>query len=135
MRMKKLCANYVEKSTPLKNRKLFVSLRELLKWNFNILISKCRNDHNCMFLIPLRRFEPPPGVQILNIRARWLRRRGCKDLFEEKQFLIDYIMDKYEPDSFFNHLVIIDEILESSPNIHTIYNAVLSSFTRPEELQ
>ena len=59
----------------------------------------------------------------------------CKDLFEEKQFLIDYIMDKYEPDSFFNHLVIIDEILESSPNIHTIYNAVLSSFTRPEELQ
>ena len=59
----------------------------------------------------------------------------CKDLFEEKQFLIDYIMDKYEPDSFFNHLVIIDEILESSPNIHTIYNAVLSSSTRPEELQ
>jgi arginine-tRNA-protein transferase len=50
----------------------------------------------------------------------------CKDLFEEKQFLIDYMMLKYEPDSFFNHLVIIDSIIESSPNIHTIYNAVLS---------
>ena len=50
----------------------------------------------------------------------------CKDLFEEKQFLIDYIMLKYEPDSFFNHLVLIETILESSPNIHTIYNAVLS---------
>jgi arginine-tRNA-protein transferase len=50
----------------------------------------------------------------------------CKDLFEEKQFLIDYVMFKYEPDSFFNHLVLIETILESSPNIHTIYNAALS---------
>jgi len=56
----------------------------------------------------------------------------CKDLFEEKQFLIDYFMFKYEPDSFFNHLVLIDSILESSPNIHTIYNAVISSLMRPE---
>jgi len=50
----------------------------------------------------------------------------CKDLFEEKQFLIDYVMLKYEPNSFFNHLVLIESILESSPNIHTIYKALLS---------
>jgi len=55
-----------------------------------------------------------------------------ENLFEEKQFLIDYIMHKYEPDSFFNHLVIIESILESSPNIHTIYNAVLSVITQRE---
>jgi arginine-tRNA-protein transferase len=56
----------------------------------------------------------------------------CKDLFEEKQFMLDFFMFKFDSDKFFNHLVLIDTILESSPNIHTIYNAVVSSSVPPE---
>ena len=109
-------------------QKLYYSFFEINLVSLGLVTQNDYLEYPIILLVPdtnylLITFDP---------RTELFHLMKCKDLFEEKQFLIDYFMFKYEPDSFFNHLVLIDSILESSPNIHTIYNAVISSLMRPE---
>jgi len=109
-------------------QKLYYSFFEINLVSLGLVTQNDYLEYPIILLVPdtnylLITFDP---------RTELFHLMKCKDLFEEKQFLIDYFIFKYEPDSFFNHLVLIDSVLESSPNIHTIYNAVISSLMRPE---
>jgi arginine-tRNA-protein transferase len=76
-----------------------------------------------------------PNTQFVMIsfdpRTELFHLMKCKDLFENQQFPLEHIPSVYDEDQFFNSLVSIESILESSPNIPTIFNAVLSVLSRP----
>jgi len=68
-----------------------------------------------------------PGTRFIVItfdpRTELYHLLRCRDLFEEKQVLSEFLILKND-EAFFNHLVVIEEILESSPNAQTICRAV-----------